>query len=52
MKFEFMIAARHLTSRRGRGPSLVGVLAIIGVAIGVAATAGVMPVALFVWRAT
>ena len=40
MKFEFMLATRHLTSRRGRGLSLVGVLAIIGVAIGVAALIG------------
>lgn len=40
MKFEVMLALRHLVSRRGRGLSLVAVLAVVGVAIGVAALIG------------
>ena len=40
MKFELMLAARHLLSRRGKRLSLVGMLAVTGVAIGVAALIG------------
>lgn len=40
MKFELMLALRHLISRRGRGLSLVAMLAVIGVSIGVAALIG------------
>lgn len=40
MKFEVMLALRHLVSRKGRGLSLVAILAVIGVAIGVAALIG------------
>ncbi len=40
MKFELLLALRHLVSRRGRGLSLVAILAVIGVAIGVAALIG------------
>ena len=40
MKFELMLATRHLMTRRGRGVSLVGTLAVIGVAVGVAALIG------------
>nr|ADI18908.1 ABC-type transport system, involved in lipoprotein release, permease component [uncultured delta proteobacterium HF0010_08B07] len=40
MKFELLLALRHLVSRRGRGLSLVAILAVVGVAIGVAALIG------------
>lgn len=40
MKYELMLAMRHLFSKRGRGLSLVGTLAVAGVAIGVAALIG------------
>ncbi len=40
MRFELMLASRHLVSRKGRGLSLVATLAVIGVSIGVAALIG------------
>ena len=40
MKFELMLATRHLISRRGRSVSLVSMLAVGGVALGVAALIG------------
>lgn len=40
MKYELLIAARHVTSKKGRSLSLVTTLAIAGVALGVAALIG------------
>jgi len=40
MRYELLIAARHVTSRKGRSLSLVTSLAIAGVALGVAALVG------------
>ena len=40
MRYELMIAIRHLTSKRGRGLSLVSALAVAGVGLGVAALVG------------
>lgn len=40
MRYELLIAARHVTSRKGKSLSLVTTLAIAGVALGVAALVG------------
>lgn len=40
MRYELFIAARHITSKKGRSLSLVTTLAIAGVALGVAALVG------------
>ena len=40
MRYEFLVAFRHITSRQGRTLSLVSLLAVSGVALGVAALVG------------